>query len=158
MTNYQIRKFVAESNAIEGIDREPLAVEIHATTRFLELTTMSATYLEELVQAIQPGARLRTRLGDDVRIGNHRPPPGGLLIKQKLQDIIDAIPGSTAYQIHLRYEDLHPFTDGNGRSGRALWAWQIRDLSLGFLHRFYYQTLAEAQLQPASRTMLAAAS
>ena len=46
---------------------------------------------------------------------------------------------------HVQYERLHPFTDGNGRSGRALWAWQMmrrrEGLALGFLHRFYYQTL-----------------
>ncbi len=54
------------------------------------------------------------------------------------------------YISHVAYENLHPFTDGNGRSGRALWLWQMmhgtmrqvnmaRDL--GFLHTFYYQTL-----------------
>ena len=54
--------------------------------------------------------------------------------------------------VHLsgrcRYETLHPFMDGNGRSGRILWAWQMIEhniapgLSLGFLHAYYYQTLA----------------
>ena len=38
--------------------------------------------------------------------------------------------------------------DGNGRSGRILWAWQMIEhninpgLSLGFLHTFYYQALS----------------
>lgn len=41
---------------------------------------------------------------------------------------------------------LHPFMDGNGRTGRAVWAWAMqRDgqdpFALSFLHRFYYQTL-----------------
>jgi len=36
--------------------------------------------------------------------------------------------------------------DGNGRTGRAIWAWQMQRLgrdpfALPFLHRFYYQTL-----------------
>ena len=54
---------------------------------------------------------------------------------------------ATPYDIHRRYETLHPFMDGNGRSGRILWAWQMihhdirPGLSLGFLHAFYYQTL-----------------
>jgi Fic family protein len=38
--------------------------------------------------------------------------------------------------------------DGNGRSGRAIWLWQMLrqegGAPLGFLHHFYYQTL-EAQ-------------
>lgn len=54
------------------------------------------------------------------------------------------------YHIHVDYENLHPFTDGNGRSGRALWLRRMKDLGensfyqaldLGFLHTFYYQTL-----------------
>ena len=55
---------------------------------------------------------------------------------------------ATPFGIHLRYETLHPFMDGNGRSGRILWAWQMlhHDIApgirLGFLHAFYYQTLA----------------
>jgi len=36
--------------------------------------------------------------------------------------------------------------DGNGRSGRAIWAWQMLGdeqdpFAIPFLHRFYYQTL-----------------
>jgi hypothetical protein len=39
-----------------------------------------------------------------------------------------------------------PTTDGNGRSGRALWLWCMRGRApLGFLHQFYYQTLGAAE-------------
>ena len=40
----------------------------------------------------------------------------------------------------------HPFTDGNGRSGRALWLWQMNNHApFGFLHTFYYQTLENSR-------------
>lgn len=85
----------------------------------------------------------------NVRIGNHRPPPGGPGIATELSKLIrQAIDNdATPFDIHRRYETLHPFMDGNGRSGRILWAWQMIEhdiapgLNLGFLHAFYYQTL-----------------
>ncbi len=81
-------------------------------------------------------------------MGNHRPPPGGLSIRAKLKGILKGVANEVhPFRVHLAYETLHPFMDGNGRSGRALWAWQMLKkygpdaLSLGFLHRFYYQSL-----------------
>ena len=59
-----------------------------------------------------------------------------------LADAVDEC--SSAYVLHCRYESLHPFTDGNGRSGRALWLWMmggIEEAPLGFLHTWYYQSL-----------------
>lgn len=54
-----------------------------------------------------------------------------------------SLPGEAdpPWEVHIAYEMLHPFTDGNGRSGRMLWAWQMRNFPLDFLHTFYYQTL-----------------
>jgi hypothetical protein len=56
------------------------------------------------------------------------------------------------YILHVEYEQLHPFTDGNGRSGRAMWLYAMKKcgrleqgLNLGFLHAFYYQTLSAQQ-------------
>jgi hypothetical protein len=91
--------------------------------------------------------------GMNVRVGAHIPPAGGPHIAIMLKSILAEVNTGTMspYRAHLAYETLHPFMDGNGRSGRAVWLWQMQrdtpysSLALGFLHRFYYQTLGEAR-------------
>src|SRR5262249_36890355 len=138
------RRFLRESNAIEGIHREPTEAEIEGLRTFLELDVVTVADLERLVAVFAPGHRLRDKPGLNVRVGNYVAPPGGPAIRERLDEILDqsrAI-NVSAWEVHVAYEALHPFTDGNGRSGRALWLRQMGGFdSLGFLHRFYYQTL-----------------
>lgn len=86
---------------------------------------------------------LRGAYGMDVRVGSHYPPLGGITIPYKLQEICQGT--VDPFHRHRRFQDLHPFTDGNGRTGRLLWLRDMqqagRNLSLGFLHTFYYQAL-----------------
>lgn len=144
----QTYAFVCESNRIEGIKRDPTAAELAEHDRFVSLPRVTVQDLQEFVNVYQPGAAMRLLTGMNVRVGNHTPPPGGPKILDDLQAILDAMPRNGPYDTHLLYESLHPFTDGNGRSGRALWSWQmnrrdcVRGHPLGFLHHFYYQTLA----------------
>ena len=136
-------RFVTESNVIEGITREPTQEEVAAHMIFLVCTPTVAS-LERLVRGVQPGAKLRRQGGMNVRVGAHIPPPGGGQIERDLEALLAAT-NRTAYERHCAYENLHPFTDGNGRSGRALWLHDmggITKLGLGFLHSWYYQSLA----------------
>jgi hypothetical protein len=140
--------FVVESNRIEGIHRDPLDREISAHETFLELPEVTVPALERFVDAVA-GASLRTLPGMNVIVGPHKPPPGGPKIEAELSELLGSItnPGlATPWEIHVEYESLHAFTDGNGRSGRALWAWQTlregRDpFALPFLRRVYYDAL-----------------
>lgn len=137
-------KFIRESNAIEGIRRRPTPTEIAEAERFMGLSTVTVADLQRFVEVCQPGAVLRDQVGLDVRVGAYYPPLGGPHIVEMLGSILIQANDRVrvhAWQVHLRYETLHPFVDGNGRSGRMLWAWMWRDLRLGFLHQFYYQTL-----------------
>ena len=139
-------KFVTESNMIEDIKRAPTKAEIAEHDRFINLGRINPEELKKFVSVYQPDALLRDKSGMNVHIGGCICPLGGFNIVEELYDLLFRINSFTPYELHIRYEHLHPFTDGNGRSGRALWAWQMlnigRNISLGFLHHFYYQALA----------------
>ena len=120
-----LERFVAESNRIEGIHREPLPAEIAAHEDILALDRVGVSDVEGFVAAVQPGAALRNKVGLDVRVGGHLPPRGGLEVPRMLESVLVGAQILPPYISHVAYENLHPFTDGNGRSGPALWLWQM---------------------------------
>ncbi len=149
-----LRKFVEQSSAIEGIfyfRTNDLGRDIATHKKFLSKSVIGVEDLEAFTLAIA-GAELRVMPGMNVIVGNHRPPLGGPEIKERLSELLleaQTEPKLSPWATHVKYETLHPFMDGNGRSGRALWLWQMIDqngyhaiLPEGFLHSFYYQTLS----------------
>ena len=138
--------FARESDKIEGIvdDIETHRHYVRLVSLILEIDHMT---VGDLVTFNQNNGALRAMWGMDVYVGNHHPPPGGPKILHALEDIVNmANEEEDPYGVHHEFETLHPFMDGNGRTGRALWVWQMwhqhnYDVRLGFLHKWYYQSL-----------------
>jgi len=144
-------EFLTESNAIEE-EGPPNQHQIDAAEAFLALETITVADMCSLVDAIAPGAKLRDKPGMDVRVGSYKPPRGHPEIKDRLERFLRSLgkgPESSstawgAYAGHGFYESIHPFMDGNGRSGRLLWLWQmggVEKAPRGFLLHHYMQSL-----------------
>jgi len=67
-----------------------------------------------------------------VRVGRYVPPPplevSGLmfeLLKWWNKEAEQLSPVLSSAILHCRFESIHPFADGNGRTGRALALWEL---------------------------------
>ena len=148
VTRTNVFSFLKESLAIEGIHRNPTSDEIDITVEFLSLPEITVQDVCNLQAIYEPDMPIRDQVGMNVRVGGHFPKKGGPEIRNLLATIVRWANENVAnpWDVHCDFEELHPFMDGNGRTGRILLAWHMRragkdPFSLSFLHRWYYQTL-----------------
>lgn len=141
--------FLNESNGIEGILQPPTEYQVGVATLFLSLPRITTPDVLNVVKVFQPNARLRDKFGMDVLIGDYSPPTGGPQIRINLDQILECVSANGNHPIHYHkdFENLHPCTDCNGRSGRLVWLWQMMkfdyEIQKTFLHTFYYQALEQ---------------
>lgn len=102
--------------------------------------------LVTFVKAVEPKAVLRNESGLEVERGGQFAPPGGPDVERSLDLLLSTLGKATSiFRVHLTYLWLHPFTEANGRSARAIWLWHRAHnggLKVENFHLdFYYESL-----------------
>ena len=110
--------------------------------------------VQKVITLHQPDLRPRERgfyrdmAQVDVRIGSYHPPTHALIPSLMENWLLDH-ESLGLWRAHVRFEKIHPFVDGNGRTGRMLMWWQeIRAGEEPTLLKaadrvFYYRRLAK---------------
>jgi Fic family protein len=137
VTPEDMRERIRESNLIEGIT-DPREVEqsLKAWELLMEQPCLDHDVIREVQRIVTANQR---NLRDDqrgayrdvshtnVRVGSYRPPTWdkvAALMHYWVRDLDNRSPWIN----HVIYESVHPFADGNGRTGRLfMWRQQVRE-------------------------------
>ena len=113
-------------DAIGHRDAYAYVEDLAAQTPAPPITSRILRELHFLVLAARPADRGRFRTIDVRILGATRTPPPPHLIEERLAEVLALQAGGTlhplarAARFHLAFEGVHPFIDGNGRTGRLL--------------------------------------
>lgn len=144
MTDEQLKKFMDESNAIEG--EGPGQNDIPAARYVLTESFNPKTDILKLHGLVAEGRDCNPGAWRTIQVyvGKHIP-PAARKVPQLMEDYARDWALMDAYQAHNRFEHIHPFEDLNGRMGRLLWLRKAVYAGyrgqLSFLHAYYYQAL-----------------
>jgi fido (protein-threonine AMPylation protein) len=130
--SFSIAEFVRESNLIEGIDCP--AAEHESIEAWYWLVGQKDLRMKEILKLhkliihhIDP--RIAGKLRKcNVRVGTYIC-PDHKDIKHDLEHLIaQPLPKDAVYALawHRNFENIHPFEDGNGRTGRLIYLWHCK--------------------------------
>lgn len=133
MNRSLLKKYIRESNKIEGIHSETEVIQSLIAWDYLQaLTTINQTDICAIQKIIT--ANQTNLLGNqrgfyrnvsmiNVRVGSYVAPDYSE-VAQLMADWFNDWLKMTPLIAHIRFETIHPFVDGNGRVGRMLYWWQ----------------------------------
>jgi len=129
--------FLKESNNIEGVSDDMSLCLAYEAWEYIIDQTEIIPYNIKKVHKILMRLHLQNEAGqfreEPVWIGRRE----GLhfaMIKAVIYDWCEDLKTNKNWkQIHVRFEDIHPFIDGNGRVGRILMNWHRLKLGLPLL-------------------------
>jgi len=126
-----LKRFLKESNYIENERSRKSMEDAYRAWRFLEnYDELTIFRILETHKTLM--CRLNPRIAGNlrtvcVRVGYSVPPaPDRVweLLEQWIEDFGNVKSLDEIKLAHIRFEEIHPFEDGNGRVGRILMAWQ----------------------------------
>ena len=130
--DFDIRKYIKSSNAIEGITSEEEIEQSLLAWAYLEqldvLKHVDIMRIQKIITLHQDNLKPSDRgwyrgMGGNitnVQVGG-RIAPDYSLVEDLMKNWLYDVPEMTPLTAHIRFESIHPFTDGNGRTGRMLY-------------------------------------
>lgn len=131
-----MNQHIRESNLIEGIDDRLFDTQAINTWDYLKskerLTNAIICEVQQRLTLLQTDLKDEWRGAYrkiDVWVGGRKGADVGLIRHYMNNWLIDVEAGFDPKLNHIAFEKIHPFVDGNGRTGRMLMWWQ--ELKLG---------------------------
>lgn len=113
-------------NTPEDLANSVLAWEYLTDQDILIPEVIETTHWLITRRSLPRGARgvMRNRSGLEVTVGRHLG-TSWMAVGSSVNVWVAALPSRTPKDSHISYEKIHPFVDGNGRSGRMIYYWQL---------------------------------
>lgn len=155
-----IDDFIRESNAIEEEYSDLAITDSYEAYYYLRSVKKKKLGLNEVLDVhsrilknLRPDIAGKLR-NCNVQVGGRLCPPW-IVVKEELIQLLNFEPydALSALNWHVRFEKIHPFEDGNGRTGRLLYAYHCDKLKLQWMifranDRWGYYSLFDEPIKP----------